>query len=533
MIASIFEYWKVRMEAEKTLRKISPEQAPVLKRLGLMEIIITALDRGDFPDNFWVGCIQNAKQSENYQEHDVYWQIGVTLMQTGMIDLAVEALKIGYKRNYSAFTLDTQLLIAMLLDPSSSKTELLSTHKTWANRHENIPKKPMFWERDLDISCGPKRVGYVCHFFGASTMNGVAQLIKSHDRSKFEIYAYDDSAEGQEGKPTADHWRKTGLMDDRELAKCIFNDRIDILVELNGVVPGNRYNTFMLRPAPIQINWGNYPGTLGLKCITFAMADPITVPKNEFQYYSEKILHLKHQTICSAYKEMEFPEPSLPPILKNGYPTFGCFAAVHKYNPKVAELWSSVLKEFPDAKLLIKSSGAEHQLCRDNLINLFKLNDIDETRITIRQPSPYNQMLEEYSDIDIVLDTFPATGGSTICEALWMGLPALSLCGDRWCSRQGASILHNTNLEEYIAKSTNDLVNIIKSLLTDLELLKNKRLNQRQKLLRLPFFNHSHTVRQFEQLYEEVSEDLLRNPSRYEKFNYTAKRYFSNLKQYW
>jgi len=447
-------------------------------------------------------------------------------MNSGQIELGCEVLRTGFDRNIGDPVADQQYLVTFMMSPAATKRQLLEAHKEWARRHEIVPKRPMYWDANRVSRHGKIRVGYVCHFFGATTMSAVAQLMRDHDHDHFEIFAYDDSAEGAEGARTADHWRKTGGLTNAEFAKTVCNDGIDILVEINGMIPGNRYGALMLRPAPIQVNWGNYPCTLGMKCLEFSFADPITVPAEDRKFYVERIMMLDYQSIAMSYEDIDFPVPVEPPVLKNGYPTFGCFGALHKYNSRVAENWANVLNSIPESRLLIKSAGVEHQMYRDNIIHLFKNAGVDESMIEIRPPSPYTEMLTEYADIDIVLDTFPMTGGSTVCESIWSGLPALSVRGNRWSSRQGASILQSAGLEDFIAEEPAQLVEIAKSLLDDVESMRDRRLGQRENISKSAFADRKKTVMQFENIFKQLVEEKRNQGETLERLKYTLGRNF-------
>ena len=393
----------------------------------------------DLPRDFWVGCLMNVAQTPHLSISDVYFEIGAALVNVGRIDLGIRFNRVAFERKFGSAVGDAKYLHALMMSPEATKSGLLDAHREWARRHETVPNEPWHLRQKGQKTGNRIRVGYVCHFFGASTTdNSLTALIGEHDRSIVEVYAYNDGPEDAFGREIADHWRNTGELGTEAFAELVVDDEIDVLVEVNGFVPGNRYDALMCRPAKVQVNWGNYPSTTGLSCIDYLIADPVTVPREEACFYSEGIFHVDCQAISSNYHKQGFPDVAPPPVLRNGYITFGCFGSCHKHGRQVAELWMPVLNSLQTARLLRKAQGFQHDSIRDGISRIFLDQGLSPDRLILRPPSPYRELLEEYADIDVMLDTFPATGGATSYEALWQGVPVVTLRGDRWLSRRHA-----------------------------------------------------------------------------------------------
>lgn len=308
------------------------------------------------------------------------------------------------------------------------------------------------------------RVGYVSPDLGFHPVGHfLLPVLQEHDRSGIQVFCYSDRMVEDELtarlRGCAVVWRRTVGLDDGTLAEVIRSDGIDILVDLSGHAGGNRLATFALRPAPIQVSWMGFVGGTGLRAMDFTILDHATAPVESGWRASERILRMPGTFLC--YKAPDFaPQVAPTPSSRNGFVTFGSFNRPVKINPVVLRTWSGILATVPDSRLVIKSATyQDEEVCR-TLLAEFSRNGVDPARIEIRAGSSHADMLAEYGDIDVALDTFPFTGGITSCEALWMGVPVVTLIGHTPVSRMTFSFLTEIDLEELAASDPDEYIAI-------------------------------------------------------------------------
>ena len=270
-------------------------------------------------------------------------------------------------------------------------------------------------------------------------------------------------------------------MSDDLVFQCIQEDQIDILVDLAGHSGKNRMKLFARKPAPIQVSYLGYPNTTGLAAMDYRITDAIADPPGiTDRYYTEKLIRLHEGFLCYHPSDGS-PEILDPPCLENGYITFGSFNNRAKINSKMVALWSDLLLQVPDSRLILKSSLEMDRDARQELLSLFVKKGIAASRIEILSYLPFCEHLKQYQRVDIALDTFPYNGTTTSCEALWMGVPVLTLVGNTHASRVGASILSHLELTEWIVSSIDDYAKTTAMLANDIDNLKHLRRTLREK----------------------------------------------------
>lgn len=303
------------------------------------------------------------------------------------------------------------------------------------------------------------RVGYVSADFRAHSIAFFLEpLFSGHDKSQFEVVCYAGVARPdvmtERLRALADLWHEVVNLDDNLLTELIRSDGVDILVDLAGHTAGNRLTVFGRKPAPVQVTWLGYPNTTGLREMDYRLTDEWADPRGTSDArYTETLVRMPRGFLC--YKPFDdCPEPRTPPSLINRYVTFGCFNNRAKINEKVLDAWCSILTDIPDARMLLKSSNARGNLLREQLVPEFVSRGIDAERVEILDHAPnLREHLALYDRVDIALDTFPYNGTTTTCEALRMGVPVITLAGDRHAGRVGISMLHSVGLDELIAAS--------------------------------------------------------------------------------
>ena len=314
-------------------------------------------------------------------------------------------------------------------------------------------------------------------------------VLLNYDKNNFEIYLYfnheKDDEITDEFKKLVFRSKNINELNDIEAINFIRNDEIDIAFDLMGATSSHRESLFKNRIAPTQINWIGYCNTMGLNSNDYIIADPNLIYKNEEQLYSEKIIYLPQIWNCHSGLGLERKEAPIPYKKKN-YITFGSFNNFCKINDSVINIWSEILKKVKKSKLVLKPSGRSHTL---RLKKAFKKRGVENSVIFYENIESVNDHLKLYNEIDIALDTFPYNGVTTSFEAIWMGVPVLTMKGYNFNSRCGESINKNIGMENMVAKDKNDYINKATELSEDLRKLISIRKKIFDNALSSPLFD--------------------------------------------
>jgi predicted O-linked N-acetylglucosamine transferase (SPINDLY family) len=332
------------------------------------------------------------------------------------------------------------------------------------------------------------RIGYVSPDLGWHSVGlFIASIIAAHDRERFHITCYSgleiEDSLTKTIKADADGWCETAALSDTSLAEIIRRDDIHVLVDLSGHTGGHRLGAFAARPAPVQISYLGYPGTVGLAAIDYRISDEWCEPAGSADTCSvEKILRLDGGFHCFAGAG-EDVEPAPSPVAENGVITFASFNNIAKVNASVIRLWAGVLDAVPGARLCLKDKRLKSDATRRHIEAAFAGHGIDATRLTLLSAQAERRdHLAQYGQVDIALDPFPYNGTTTTCEALWMGVPVITLAGKRADARVGLSLLSQMQLGELIAVSRQDYIAIAAGLAADREKLRALRSDLRGRL---------------------------------------------------
>ncbi|EJU28160.1 O-linked N-acetylglucosamine transferase, SPINDLY family protein, partial [Selenomonas sp. CM52] len=354
----------------------------------------------------------------------------------------------------------------------------------------------------------------------------VLPLLRAFDRERFEVFCYANNSEDAVSRTMAQqpgvHWTNIlGLLPE-EAARLVAADEIDILCDLSGHTKDNCLAVLARKPAPVQVTGLGYMGPTGLSTIDYLLGDRVLDAAEEAEdaaaercrlavedgasqgtreERSERPLSLQHSHFCYL-PFVAMPDVAPPPCLSRGYVTFGCFNNYSKVTDAMLLLWWQLLLDVPDARLLLKSRPFGSEEGRSLAVERFERLGLDASRIELRGFS--SDYLAEYADMDIALDTAPYTGGLTTCEALYMGVPVVTLKGGTHGARFGASLLQNAGLPELIAEDAAQYVEIAKLLASSPETLQMLREKQRDMLLASPLMNFRQYVQEVEAAYEKV-----------------------------
>ena len=383
------------------------------------------------------------------------------------------------------------------------KKQLFAAFRQWALQHAPLAQVP----RDFSNDPNPHRrlrIGYLSPDFHAHAIVCNAEvLLRERHCARFELFGY-----GSVSHPDATTERLSGLFDcyrdvyrltDAQLAQQIQQDRIDILVEIAGHVAGHRLRVLACKPAPIQVDYQGI-NTTGMQQIDYCLTDAFLDPPEGNDDYVEQLLRLPHSVLCYTPPT---PCPPLGPLpyKRNGVITFGSFNASLKVNPYTVGLWAQVLRALPDARLLVKFNSTCADIIR-RYQHGFTQAGIESQRVRIipRTPS-YWDHLDCYNQVDIGLDTYPFNGCVNTLESLWMGVPVVSLVGDRYVARMGSTILNNCGLEAFVASGPDQFVAKAAALAGHPDALARIRMSMRSRILQSPLGDTKAYVRHLEEAY--------------------------------
>ncbi len=253
-------------------------------------------------------------------------------------------------------------------------------------------------------------------------------------------------------------------MSDESLADLVRRDRIDILVDLDAHTAQNRLLTFARKPAPVQVTYLAYCSTTGLRAMDYRITDPFLDPLGQSRFYTEESVWLPETYWC--YQPLpQAPSPGPLPAVASGHVTFGCLNNFCKVTLPILTVWRDLLREVPGSRLLLHARRGTH---RDRVLTFFAEGEVDPGRVEFASFCPLAEYYGLYQQIDVGLDPFPYGGGTTTCDALWMGVPVISLAGRTAVGRAGLSILSNVGLPELVARTPAEYLRIATDLAADL-----------------------------------------------------------------
>jgi protein O-GlcNAc transferase len=340
--------------------------------------------------------------------------------------------------------------------PGADNAQVLTARRRWARqeaRLASLPRRPpRLWPLRRRL-----RIGYVSAYFDCRNwMKPVWRTLAAHDRRAFEVHLFIE-----DGLPARAHGYVPNRKDRVHLLDGLTNEkaaariaaaRLDVLVDLNAFSLPRRLGLFLRRPAPVQIGWFNTFATSGMEAFDYAIADAAVLPPSERRYYSERIRYIDGSYLAFRVP-YRVPRVRPPPLARFKRFTFGCFAPQYKITPEVIRTFAAILRAAPKARLLLKNTclaqGANCAAVRNRFLRL----GVGEDQLMLEGPAGHYAFLKAYDRIDVALDTFPYSGGVTTMEALWQGVPVLTLVGDRWASRTSGSLLRAAGLGEWICSS--------------------------------------------------------------------------------
>jgi len=365
-------------------------------------------------------------------------------------------------------------------------------HLVTLNSKKNEKIKIAFLSSDL-------RLNHSVNYF-------IKSILQNYDKEKFEITLFLNMPTELEDETTSELKKlvnesyNINKLNDIDAMNLIRNNKIDIMVDIMGYTSSNRLSLYKSKLAPIQVNWLGYTNTSGLKEMDYIIADQNLILPDEVKLYSENIIYL--DKIWNAHCGFHFPRiKTIAPFKKNNYFTFGSFNNFTKINDEVVEAWSKILINNNNSKLLLKSSSADFN---DYLLDKFKKFNISNLIKFIPRTKTFEDHINYYNQIDIALDTFPYNGVTTSFEAIWMGVPVLTMKGFNFTSRCGESINKNLGYEQLIANDIQDYISKAKLLISNEDKLLQLRDDIFEKAINSPLFDKVSFAKSFYSNLEQV-----------------------------
>jgi predicted O-linked N-acetylglucosamine transferase (SPINDLY family) len=451
--------------------------------------------------------------------------LGNALREAGRVEEAIEAYRVGLERAeqvggslVSRCSLTSNLLFTLHYHPDYDRKRLWEEHVRW----NQTLVKPLV----TPISGHPKdrspsrrlRLGYVSPDFSQGPIGRfMLPLLANHDHGEFEVFCYSDlpKPDFMTGRlrACADLWRETSAASNEQMVELVRQDAIDILVDLSLHTRGNRLLVFARKPAPVQVSYLAYCGTTGLETIEFRLTDSFMDPEGDSDSYStERLVRLPHCFWCCQphLVEVEQLDVGELPALREGLLTFGCLNNFAKVNAQTFAAWMRLLQQVPRSRLVLSAAPGEH---RTRAWKRFDEEGLDPRRLWFVGFLPTVQYFQQYQLIDVALDPFPYGGGTTTFDALWMGVPVVTLAGQTGVSRAGLSILSNLQVAELAASNWDDYIRIAANLAADLPRLAQLRSTLRDRMKSSPLMDAAGFTRAVEAAFTRMWREFCSSPA--------------------
>jgi len=360
----------------------------------------------------------------------------------------------------------------------------------------------------LSPSKGKKlRIGFVSGDFRSHPVGYFLRpLLENLDKKKFEIFSFSNNPFDDSYTVTLknffDSWLDIKSLDDKTAAELVYKSKIDFLIDLSGHTGHNRLPIFAFRPARFQLTWLGYWSTTGVNEIDYIIGDPHLIPPNNDKFYTEKVLRLPNTRWCYSM-ENDLDNQSKSLYSKKRKFTFGYMGNFAKVNQEVIDVWVSLLKEFPETNIFLKSRIFLDTEIKQTFKNFFVNQKIDPCRVTLEAHGNKEEYLKSFLKLDIFIDTYPFSSGTTIMDSLLMGTPVISKYGDKAISRQGYSILKNVALDNWAVKNKQSLINEFRSIAYSYS--DDTRLKLKERIFESDLFNGKKFTKDFEVLLENLT----------------------------
>lgn len=428
--------------------------------------------------------------------------LGAVLEAQGQLEGALDCFRKAADADPGSASAHSNFLYSLHLHPDIDSRTLFQEHRIWNEKHA-LPLAPLIQAHANDRDPGRLlRVAYVSpRLCRQPEGRFLLPILREHDHSRFEIYCYSDTPRTdettQELRRHAHEWRDIRGISDEDVAGLMRRDRVDIAVDLMLHGANNRLQVFARKPAPVQVTYLGYCSTTGLDAMDYRLSDPyFDPPGSSDEFYSEKTIRLPETYWC--YEPVVDQQPNALPASQNGFVTFGSLNTFSKVSAPTLAAWCRILRVVPDSRLLLNAPEGGN---RERIKDIFAEEGINPGRLRFTGTVPIEDYFKLYHQVDLALDSFPRGGGTTICDALWMGVPVVSLAGGTALSRAGLSILSNAGLPELVAHDPMEYASIATTLAKDMPRMESLRSSLRPSLERSPLMDAKRLARGVEAAY--------------------------------
>jgi Predicted O-linked N-acetylglucosamine transferase, SPINDLY family len=428
--------------------------------------------------------------------------LGLALQELGQLDNAMASYRRALEIDPGFIEALDNLLLALNYTASHAPSYYLEQARQFGRiAAEKVGARFAAWQcvarperLRVGLVSGDLRKHSVGHFLGG--------LLAHIDPARIELIAYPTQPKEDELtariRPYFSAWKPLFGKSDEAAARSIHADGVHVLLDLSGHTADNRLPVFAWKPAPVQVTWLGLPATSGVAEMDYVLGDPHAIPAEYENHFSEAVWRMPESCLCLTVPASPVNVAPLP-ALSAGYVTFGSFNNLTKMNDAVVAVWARILKSVPNSRLLLKTRQLSDQIVCEQTRQRFAACGIAPERLLLGGTlASAEDHLAAYNKVDIALDTFPYPGVTTSVEALWMGVPVLSLRGDRFLSRTAGSIAHNAGLPDWVAADEDDYVAKAVAFTANLERLVALRAGLRQQVLASPLFDAPRFARNFE-----------------------------------
>lgn len=477
--------------------KRTPDNADAHNALGLTQ---ASLGRQD-------DAVHHFERSVSLKPElpEAWSNLAVCLAEQGRTDEAIDAFRKALAVRPDAPLIHSNLLLNLNYSSRLTPEQVRDEHFAWGDKYADpdakaLPHPPADPDRRL-------RVGYLSGEFRDHPQAGLLRtVLELHDRERFEVFAYANvqraDATTEALKPLADHWRPIAGMISPAVAQAVHDDRIDILVDVGGHTHGVNLLTFALRPAVVQVALGGYPNSTGLPTMTHRVTDGVSDPPGATEHqYREQLIRLPD--VPWVYRPPAYAPAVNPlPALARRQFTFGCLNNSSKVSEATLEAWVKLIQGTPGSRLMLL--GGQSAAGQRRLADRFTKAGILRDRVQLVQRLPRDKYLAQYAEFDLCLDPFPYTGGITTADALWMGVPVLTVAGRTAAARQGVMLNLLLGLEEFVVSGPDELPAVAKGWMNRRAELAQIRAGLRERMANSPLCDGPRFVRHLEAAYRQA-----------------------------
>jgi predicted O-linked N-acetylglucosamine transferase (SPINDLY family) len=422
-------------------------------------------------DRFGLLCLKQERMTEAVtylrkamelrpDDNNIRNDLATVLMKAGELQEGSKLLQKSIEVNPLNVSLQSSFLYHLHLLPGVELQTIFDAHRNWGQKHAPVSLAKFSHTNTPDPN-RKLRIGYISPDFRSHPVAQlVDKLLEFHNHNEFEFYGYGNTDIPDQitarMQKLFDHYQHIYGLNDDLVAGMIHHDKIDILVDLAGHSLNHRLLVLARKPAPIQASFYGYCDTTGMTQVDYIITDELLNPPESRKYYTEDFAYLP-SGICFFNCRVEVDSSPLP-FFKNGHITFGAFTNCLRFNDELFRTWAEILKSVPNSKLMLGFAGGDDETIRSKYLKQFENLNVPPGRVETSGKKTYKKYLEQYSQVDITLDTFPENGGTTTSESLWMGSPVISKYMQNQNGRVGLSLLKRIGLGDLAVPTADEYV---------------------------------------------------------------------------